>query len=171
MNRPPENNPLPFTDNLCEGEVVPKPKLFETFITDDKFPAVSKISKIFAICPETGCKARVVVAIPAPLTLPTDNFAYGVVVPIPTRFVVDASLIYPPSVAINDQLVSLPLPPAEAAAQVKFPLTSVCKKLPATIEEGHVYVWLLNLVVPPTDKVPVAIKFATDTSPENNPLP
>src|SRR3989338_2090300 len=31
--KPPEINPLPPTDNLCEGEVVPNPKLFPTEIT------------------------------------------------------------------------------------------------------------------------------------------
>ena len=40
-NKPPENNPFPPTESLCEGDVVPRPKLFEELITDVKAPDVS----------------------------------------------------------------------------------------------------------------------------------
>ena len=41
----------------------------------------------------------------------TESLAYGVVVPIPTLLVVVARVMCPPSVAVNDQLTSLPPAP------------------------------------------------------------
>lgn len=72
--------------------------------------------------------------------------------PIPTIFEVVASLMKPPFVFTKVQSDD-PLAPAVAAAQERLPEPSVCKKLPATIDEGQVYVLLLSLVVPTTERL------------------
>ena len=56
---------------------------------------------------------------------------------MPTRFVVVDNLMKPPTVLLNVQSVA-ELAPAVAAAQIRLPEPSVCKKLPATIDDGHV---------------------------------
>lgn len=70
---------------------------------------------------------------------------------MPTRLVEVDNLKYPPTVLLNVQSVA-ELAPAEAAAQIRFPEPSVCRKFPETIVEGHVYVCPLNLVVPTTER-------------------
>ncbi len=93
--------------------------------------------------------------------------AYGVVVPTPNRFVVDASRKYPEEseVETNVKLTSVPPPPPATAAHVRFPEPSVFKKFPLTIVVGQVYVFALNCVVP------VAMILATFKLPERNAPP
>ena len=77
MPTPPVKYPLPATDNATEGDVVAIPNLCDAVNTDPSAPEASYISIIFAVPPDAGRSARVVVA-----ALPerTVSFAYGVVV-------------------------------------------------------------------------------------------
>ena len=69
---------------------------------------------------------------------PMESFAYGVVVPIPTRLVLVPKRIKPPSVSRKVKSLSEPPAPPPAAAQVRLPEASVFKKFPLTIVEGQV---------------------------------
>ena len=70
----------------------------------------------------------------------------GEVVPIPTLSVTVVSLTIVPSSCQPE------LPPPQEA-QERVPDPSVCRQLLATCEEGHVYVWVLNVVAPVTARV------------------
>jgi hypothetical protein len=78
---------------------------------------------MFAVCPDAGRSARVVVA-----ALPemTESFAYEVVVaPIPTRSEVVASVTAPTLFVVQPPPVDAP--PTETVPQTMFPFESVVR--------------------------------------------
>ena len=96
----------PATESFANGDVVPMPRLPAEVNTELNVPAVLYISKIFAVCPEAGKSASVVVA-----ALPESiaSFAYGVVVaPMPTESVVVASVISPILLVVQPPPVEAP---------------------------------------------------------------
>ena len=121
----PEKSALPCTLRAAEGEVVPSPKKPAALMTEAREPEVLYISMMFALCPEAGSRARVVVAVDPERTA---SFAYGdEVAPIATRYVVVDRVMTPPFTVSPEDVHPPPedAPPTEIVPHETLPEGSV----------------------------------------------